>query len=63
MVKAQGEPYTKVLPKPLLPVNDKPVIQHIVERFLNFGAKNFYISVNYKSNNKIISMSLKILII
>jgi len=43
------EPYTKVLPKPLLPINDKPVIQHIIERFLNFGAKNFYISVNYKS--------------
>ncbi len=42
-------PFTKVLPKPLLPINDKPVIQHIVERFLNFGAKNFYISVNYKS--------------
>ena len=40
------EPYTKVLPKPLLPINDKPVIiQHIIERFLNFGAKKFlYIS-------------------
>lgn len=43
------EPFTKVLPKPLLPINDKPVIQHIIEKFLNYGAKNFFISVNYKS--------------
>ena len=42
-------PFTKVLPKPLLPINDKPVIQHIIERFLNYGAKQFFISVNYKS--------------
>ncbi len=42
-------PFTKVLPKPLLPINDKPVIQHIIEKFLNYGAKNFFISVNYKS--------------
>ena len=40
--------FTKVLPKPLLPINDKPVIQHIIEKFLNYGAKNFFISVNYK---------------
>lgn len=42
-------PFTKVLPKPLLPIDDKPIIQHIIERFLNFGGKNFFISVNYKS--------------
>ena len=42
-------PFTKVLPKPLLPIDDKPIIQHIIERFLNFGEKNFFISVNYKS--------------
>ena len=27
------EPFTKVLPKPLMPVNDKPVIEHIIEKF------------------------------
>ena len=41
-------PFTRVLPKPLLPIDDKPIIQHIIERFLNFGGKNFFISVNYK---------------
>ena len=26
-------PFTRVLPKPLLPIDDKPIIQHIIERF------------------------------
>ena len=42
-------PYTKVLPKPLLPINDKPVIEHIINRFINYGGNNFNISINYKS--------------
>ena len=37
-------PFTKVLPKLLLPIEDKPIIQHIIERFLNFGGNNFYFS-------------------
>ena len=43
------EPFTKVLPKPLIPINDKPVLDHIIERFLNFGCTEFYLTVNYKS--------------
>ena len=42
-------PFTKVLPKPLIPINEKPVIEHIIEKFTLFGAKNFYLTVNYKS--------------
>ena len=42
-------PFTKVLPKPLIPVNDKPVIEHIIEKFTSFGVKKFYITTNYKS--------------
>lgn len=42
-------PFTKVLPKPLLPIDEKPVIEHIIEKFTNRGSKNFNISVNYKS--------------
>ena len=37
-------PFTRVLPKPLLPIDEKPIIQHIIERFLNFGGKIFYFS-------------------
>ena len=33
------EPLTKVLPKPLLPIKEKPVIEHIIEHFIAFGIK------------------------
>ncbi|MBH30562.1 MAG: hypothetical protein CMG71_01055 [Candidatus Marinimicrobia bacterium] len=42
------EPFTKVLPKPLVPVHDKPVIEHIIERFTDVGFGEFYLTVNYK---------------
>ncbi|WP_022668253.1 nucleotidyltransferase family protein [Desulfospira joergensenii] len=41
------EPFTKVLPKPLIPVGDKPVIDHIIERFRAFGANQFFFTINY----------------
>ena len=42
-------PHTSVLPKPLLPINDKSMIENIIERFSSFGFNNFYITINYKS--------------
>jgi len=42
------EPFTKVLPKPLVPIHEKPIIEHIVERFTEIGCSKFYMSVNYK---------------
>lgn len=42
-------PHTSILPKPLLPINDKSMIENIMDRFSNFGFDNFYITVNYKS--------------
>ena len=43
------EPFTKVLPKPLLPINDKPIIEHIIEKFTAVGINKFYLTVNYMS--------------
>ena len=43
------EPFTKILPKPLIPVHDKPIIEHIIDRFKSFGCNSFHLSVNYKS--------------
>jgi len=43
------EPFTKVLPKALVPIHDKPVIEHIIEKFTAIGISEFYITVNYKS--------------
>ena len=42
-------PFTKVLPKPLIPLRGKTVLEHIIEKFTNFGNKHFYISINFKS--------------
>ena len=42
------EPFTKVLPKPLVPIQEKPIIEHIIERFTEIGCSDFYLTVNYK---------------
>jgi len=42
------EPFTKVLPKPLVPIHDKPIIEHIIERFTDIACSEFYLTVNYK---------------
>jgi NDP-sugar pyrophosphorylase family protein len=36
------------LPKPLVPIHEKPIIEHIIERFTELGCSDFYITVNYK---------------
>ena len=43
------EPFTKILPKPLIPVNDKTIVEHIIDRFIPAGCSDFYLTVNYKS--------------
>ena len=42
------EPFTKVLPKSLVPVHEKPIIEHIIELFTKLGCSDFYLTVNYK---------------
>jgi len=43
------EPFTKVLPKPLVPVREKPIIEHIIKCFTDIGCTDFHMTVNYKS--------------
>ena len=43
-------PYTKILPKPLIPVGEKPIIEHIIDHFRNFGCNDYKIIVNHKKN-------------
>jgi dTDP-glucose pyrophosphorylase/CBS domain-containing protein len=43
-------PLTNDCPKPLLEVGGKPVLETILENFLEYGFKNFYLSVNYRSD-------------
>lgn len=42
------DPFTKILPKPLIPVGDLPIIEHIMSRYEDYGCNNFNIIVNYK---------------
>ncbi|WP_345980664.1 nucleotidyltransferase family protein [Sulfurimonas sp. HSL3-2] len=40
-------PLTKDTPKPMLPVNGKPILERIIEKLINQGFQQFYISINY----------------
>ena len=37
------QPFTSILPKPLIPVKGKPVILHIMNMFKSGGFNKFYI--------------------
>ena len=41
-------PLTKILPKPLVPIKDKPIIEHIISRFARYGINDFYFTIKYK---------------
>lgn len=43
-------PYTKILPKPLIPIGDIPIMERIVDKFADAGAKKFYATVNYRKS-------------
>ena len=40
-------PLTKFMPKPLLKINNVPIIERIIENFKRQGFYNFYISIKY----------------
>jgi len=42
------DPFTRVLPKPLVPIGDKPIIELIMERFYKYGFHKFIYTLNYK---------------
>lgn len=42
------QPATNILPKPLIPIGDKTLIEIIIKKFYDQGFKNFSISLNYK---------------
>lgn len=42
-------PLTNDIPKPMLSIGGKPILETIIEGFINQGYHNFYISVNYKA--------------
>ncbi len=53
MAGGKGErlkPFTNIIPKPLIPIGEKPVILRIIDNFLKYNIKKFYITLNYKGD-------------
>ena len=44
------KPLTNVLPKPLIPVGDKTILEVIMDQFEEIGCHKFFMSVNYKAD-------------
>ena len=40
--------YTKTIPKPMVKVNNKPIIYYIMKHYANYGYKDFYLALGYK---------------
>ncbi|MBL8013106.1 MAG: NTP transferase domain-containing protein, partial [Candidatus Omnitrophica bacterium] len=52
MAGGKGErmgPFTKILPKPLIPIGDKTIMEVIIDEFRAQGAKEYYLTLNYKA--------------
>ena len=53
MAGGRGErlkPYTDTIPKPMLLVGNKPILEHNIDRLISFGVNDIYISVKYLKN-------------
>lgn len=53
MAGGQGtrlRPLTNVLPKPLIPIGEQTMMEDIMDRFVDCGCHDFYVSVNYKAD-------------
>lgn len=44
------KPITNVIPKPLVPIGDKTILETILNQFEGIGCHKFYMSVNYKAD-------------
>lgn len=41
--------YTNILPKPMIPIGDKPILWHIMQTYAKFEHKDFYLALGYKA--------------
>ena len=41
--------FTSVIPKPMVPIGDKPILWHIMNRYARFGYKDFGVALGYKA--------------
>ena len=43
------DPFTKILPKPLIPIGEKTILEMIMDKFKEYGVEKFYLSIHHKS--------------
>ena len=43
-------PHTKILPKPLIPIGDFTITEHIIGKFVEYGCVDFSLIVNHQKN-------------
>ena len=57
-------PITKEIPKPLIKIKNKSILENIIRYFLTFNVKDFIIATGYKHKiiDKFVKKNLKILI-
>ncbi len=44
------KPLTNIIPKPLIPIGNKTILEDIMNRFENIGCRKFFMSLNYKGD-------------
>ena len=42
--------YTSSIPKPMVPIGEKPIIDHIMQIYSQYGYKDFYVALGYKGD-------------
>ena len=40
--------YTTSIPKPMVPIGSKPILEHIINYYIKFGFEDFIIATGYK---------------
>ena len=40
--------YTDTIPKPMVPIGNRPILWHIIQIYKRFGVKKFLIALGYK---------------
>ena len=43
-------PYTKILPKPLIPIGEVPIVERVMDSFYECGITDFIMTVNYRKH-------------
>lgn len=44
------KPFTNILPKPLIPIGERSMLEVIMDEYIKFGFDDFYLTINYKGN-------------